>query len=60
MTPRLGPPGEPSVSELERCDLEIAAMEAQDACPAWLVALGIEDWRWERRLIEEEERGVDR
>ena len=38
--------------EIERCDREIAAMSGQDAAPAYLVTMGQEDWRWERRELE--------
>jgi hypothetical protein len=39
-------------AELDRCDREIAEMEAQAPVkPAWLVTLGIEDWECEKRLI---------
>lgn len=41
--------------EIARCDAEIAEM-SHDATsgnyPAWLVTLGIEDWRAEKRLLE--------
>lgn len=38
---------------LARCDREIEAMRAQTDEPAWLVALGIEDWEREKREIAE-------
>ena len=40
--------------EIARCDREIAAMESQDPVkPAYLTTMGIEDWRKERRILEE-------
>lgn len=45
--------------EIARCDAEIAAMEQQEPVkPAYLVTLGIEDWRAEKRLIEREAKGL--
>ena len=44
-------------AEIERCDLEIAEMDQRPdrfTSPAWLVALGRNDWEHERRLIAEE------
>ncbi len=41
-------------SELLRCDREIAEIETHHSDPAYLVTLGIEDWRHEERLIEQE------
>lgn len=42
----------PLEEELLRCDREIAAMILQSPDkPAWLVTLGIEDWKAEKRLI---------
>ncbi len=38
---------------LAKCDWEIAEAERQHQSPAWLVALGVEDWERERRLILE-------
>jgi len=39
--------------EIARCDREIAEMLAQPpTSPAYLTTLGIEDWRWEKRLLE--------
>ena|SRR5215471_18746429 len=41
------------VAEIERCDREIAEIEARPpGSPAYLTTLGIEDWRWEKRLLE--------
>ena len=41
--------------EIARCDDEIARMEAQDGnAPAYLVTLGIEDWRREIKFLVEE------
>ena len=38
--------------EIERCDREIAEMLAQPpTAPAYLTTMGIEDWRWEKRLL---------
>ena len=39
--------------EIERCDREIAAIEAanQSEQRAFLVAMGLEDWRAERALL---------
>lgn len=44
-------------TDLERCDQEIAEIVnrpdvVSGNCPAWLVALGVNDWTVERRLIE--------
>jgi len=40
--------------KLERCDREIAAMNAQPPVqPAWLVTLGVEDWEAEKRFLIE-------
>lgn len=44
--------------EIARCDAEIAEIaERPDVlsgnCPAWLVVLGTEDWRAEKRLLLE-------
>lgn len=44
--------------EIARCDAEIAAAEQQQNAPAYLVTLGIEDWRAEKRLIEREAKGL--
>ena len=41
-------------SDLERCDREIAEASAHMNAPAYLVTLGVEDWRVERRMIEQE------
>jgi hypothetical protein len=46
-------------AELDRCRREIAEIEARPdvragTAPAWLVTLGLEDWRMEMRLIERE------
>jgi len=39
--------------EIARCDREIAEMLAQSpVAPAYLTTLGIEDWRWEKRMLE--------
>lgn len=47
--------------EIARCDDEIARMEAQDGnAPAYLVTMGVEDWRRERRMLEELSRANDR
>jgi len=40
--------------DLARCDREIAEASAHTEAPAWLVTLGVEDWRAEKRLIEAE------
>jgi hypothetical protein len=45
---------ENTTDPLQRCDAEIREMEAQTDAPAWLVTLGIEDWKAEKRLIERE------
>lgn len=37
--------------ELERCDREIEAMQGQESSPAWLVALGVNDWEVEKRFL---------
>ena len=39
---------------LLRCDQEIAGMAGQEDKPAWLVALGQNDWEVEKRLIQGE------
>ncbi len=42
---------------LSRCDAEIARIEQEGATgehPAWLIVLGSEDWRAEKREIEKE------
>lgn len=44
---------------IARCDREIAEIQARPdvcagECPAWLVALGINDWLAEKRLLEKE------
>ena len=39
---------------LERCDREIAEILSRtdiDSCPAWLVALGVNDWDVEKIII---------
>lgn len=42
--------------EIARCDREIRAMETQEPSkPAYLTTLGIEDWRAERRILEQME-----
>jgi hypothetical protein len=46
------------VTDLERCDREIAEILAEAAAgdkPAWLIAVGVNDWQIERRLIEIEQ-----
>lgn len=43
-----------AAAAIERCDREIAGMQGQQDAPAWLVALGQNDWRVERALIEQE------
>ena len=41
------------VREIERCDREIEEMLDQPpVAPAWLTTLGIEDWQWEKRILE--------
>ena len=40
--------------DLARCDWEIAEASAHTEAPAWLVTLGIEDWKREREWIERE------
>lgn len=43
------------VEALDRCDREIREMTHQPPVkPAYITTLGIEDWRCERRLIENE------
>jgi hypothetical protein len=40
--------------EIARCDKEIRAMEQQPPVqPAYLTTLGLEDWRAERRILEQ-------
>lgn len=42
---------------LARCDREQAEIQARPelaTAPAYLVALGMEDWEYEKRLIEKE------
>ena len=42
--------------QIERCDQEIATIQRQGAreChPAWLIALGTNDWQQEKRLLME-------
>lgn len=49
------------MTDLERCDQELAEIAAAGAVgdkPAWLVALGTNDWQIERRLIEKEHRAA--
>lgn len=42
--------------EIAKCDDEIAAMQHQEpTAPAYLTTLGIEDWRRERRILEQME-----
>ena len=41
--------------DLARCDREIAEASAQMDTPAYLVTLGVEDWRREREWIEQEQ-----
>lgn len=46
-------------SRLDRCDREIAKIRNMPAvlagtAPCWLVVLGINDWQYEKRLIEQE------
>ena len=53
-----GPGEDAQASELARCDREIAEIQARPdvlagTAPAWLVALGINDWAVEKRLISE-------
>lgn len=36
---------------LDRCDREIEEMRKQHDSPAWLVALGINDWEMEKQMI---------
>lgn len=38
-------------SEVARCEREIVAYESEAGKPAWLVALGVEDWRMEQRML---------
>jgi hypothetical protein len=43
---------------LARCDAEIARIEQEGATgkhPAWLLALGMNDWQMEKRAIERED-----
>lgn len=43
--------------DLARCDREQAEIQARPdlaTAPAYLVALGMEDWEYEQRLIEAE------
>jgi len=42
---------------LARCDREIAEASTHVNAPAWLVALGVNDWSRERDLIEQEREG---
>jgi hypothetical protein len=47
------------MTPLERCDQEIAEIASRPdvvagEAPAWLVALGVNDWQVERKLIEGE------
>ena len=49
-------PAERAVA-LARCDAEIARIESEGETgqyPAWLIALGKEDWEAEKRAIERE------
>lgn len=40
--------------ELARCDREIAEMENQPPVqPAYLTTMGIEDWRREKRILQQ-------
>ena len=41
--------------DLARCDREIAEASAHTEAPAWLVTLGVEDWKREREWIEQEQ-----
>ena len=43
---------------LLRCDQEIARMTGQQDAPAWLVALGQNDWEVEKRLIQGEKHEI--
>lgn len=44
-----------NAEQLARCDREIEAMRQQPPVkPAYLVAMGINDWQRERELIEQE------
>jgi hypothetical protein len=38
--------------DLERCAREIAEMERQENAPAWLVTMGIEDWKREQEFLK--------
>lgn len=38
-------------SAVARCDREIQAYESEVDKEAWLVTLGVEDWRMEQRLL---------
>jgi hypothetical protein len=40
------------VRALKRCDIEIAEVSSQNGLAAWIVALCVEDWEMEKRLIE--------
>ncbi len=51
------------MDDLARCDREIASiLNRSDVrageCPAWLVALGVNDWEVERVLILREARSI--
>lgn len=51
--------GSQSQQELLRCELEIAEiLDREDVkagiAPAYLVTLGVNDWQFEKRLIEKE------
>ena len=53
--------GEDGMKDLERCDREIREIQERPDvvaghAPAWLVALGINDWTVERSLIVAEAR----
>jgi hypothetical protein len=46
------------IEALDRCDREIAEIMTRPdilKCPAWLIALGVNDWEYEKKLIEAEQ-----
>ena len=49
------------MNNLERCERELAEIDAADnsRAAAYLVAMGRFDWEREKRMIEEETNGVD-
>lgn len=47
-------------SNLDRCGREIAEMEGRHDSPAWLVTLGVEDWKREMEMLTVEKSQSDR